>query len=101
MTRSEKGRHHERHDPHWVEWLTGILSAILVIGTWRIARFKAKRKSAHRRATAAACRLETATDSHVTCGTDGCAMDCDPAPPVQLSLPPRANPQPFPASTSP
>lgn len=32
MTRSEKGRHHERHDPHWVEWLTGILSAILVIG---------------------------------------------------------------------
>ena len=32
MTRSEKGRHHERHDPHWIEWLTGILSAVLVAG---------------------------------------------------------------------
>lgn len=85
----------------WESLAGQAVAAILVIGTWRIARFKAKRKSAHRRATAAACRLETATDSHVTCGTDGCAMDCDPAPPVQLSLPPRANPQPLPASTSP
>ncbi|WP_411032620.1 TIGR02588 family protein [Shinella sp. BYT-45] len=32
MTRSEQGRHRERHDPHWVEWLTGILSAILIAG---------------------------------------------------------------------
>ena len=30
MTRSEKGRHRERHDPHWIEWLTGILSGILI-----------------------------------------------------------------------
>ncbi len=32
MTRSQKGRHHERQDPHWVEWLTGILSAVLIAG---------------------------------------------------------------------
>jgi uncharacterized protein (TIGR02588 family) len=32
MTRSEKGRHRERHDPHWIEWLTGIASAILIAG---------------------------------------------------------------------
>ena len=30
MTRSEKGRHRERHDPHWIEWLTGLLSALLI-----------------------------------------------------------------------
>ena len=30
MTRSEKGRHKERHDAHWIEWLTGILSAVLI-----------------------------------------------------------------------
>lgn len=30
MTRSEKGRHKERHDPHWIEWLTGLVSALLV-----------------------------------------------------------------------
>lgn len=30
MTRSRKGRHHERHDPHWIEWLTGLLSAALI-----------------------------------------------------------------------
>lgn len=32
MTRSDKGRHRERHDPHWIEWLTGLLSALLVAG---------------------------------------------------------------------
>ena len=32
MTKTEKGRHRERHDPHWIEWLTGIVSAILVAG---------------------------------------------------------------------
>lgn len=32
MTRSEQGRHRERHDPHWVEWLTGLASALLVAG---------------------------------------------------------------------
>lgn len=30
MTRSEKGRHRERHDPHWIEWLTGLFSAVLI-----------------------------------------------------------------------
>lgn len=30
MTKSEQGRHRERHDPHWIEWLTGIVSALLV-----------------------------------------------------------------------
>lgn len=30
MTKSEKGRHRERQDPHWIEWLTGIVSALLV-----------------------------------------------------------------------
>ena len=30
MTRSEKGRHRERHDPHWIEWLTGAVSALLI-----------------------------------------------------------------------
>lgn len=30
MTRSQKGRHKERHDPHWIEWLTGLLSAALI-----------------------------------------------------------------------
>ena len=30
MTTSGEGRHRERHDPHWIEWLTGIVSAILV-----------------------------------------------------------------------
>lgn len=30
MTKSEQGRHRERHDPHWIEWLTGIVSAFLV-----------------------------------------------------------------------
>ncbi|AOF88289.1 TIGR02588 family protein [Sinorhizobium sp. RAC02] len=32
MTKSEQGRHRERHDPHWIEWLTGIVSALLVAG---------------------------------------------------------------------
>lgn len=31
MTRSRQGRHRERHDPHWIEWLTGIVSAILIV----------------------------------------------------------------------
>jgi uncharacterized protein (TIGR02588 family) len=30
MTRSEQGRHRERHDPHWIEWLTGIVSGLLI-----------------------------------------------------------------------
>ena len=30
MTKSEQGRHRERHDPHWIEWLTGAVSALLV-----------------------------------------------------------------------
>ena len=30
MTRSGKGRHRERHDPHWIEWLTGAVSALLI-----------------------------------------------------------------------
>lgn len=30
MTKTEKGRHQERRDPHWIEWLTGIVSATLV-----------------------------------------------------------------------
>ena len=32
MTRTEKGRHRERRDPHWIEWLTGLVSAILIAG---------------------------------------------------------------------
>jgi uncharacterized protein (TIGR02588 family) len=32
MTKTEKGRSRERHDPHWIEWLTGIISAVLVAG---------------------------------------------------------------------
>lgn len=32
MTRSERGHHRERHDPHWIEWLTGLVSALLVAG---------------------------------------------------------------------
>lgn len=32
MTRSQQGRHKESHDPHWIEWLTGITSAILIAG---------------------------------------------------------------------
>lgn len=32
MTKTEKGRHEERHDPHWIEWLTGMVSAILITG---------------------------------------------------------------------
>ncbi|CAK7256773.1 MULTISPECIES: TIGR02588 family protein [unclassified Shinella] len=32
MTRSEQGRHRERHDPHWIEWLTGLVSALLIAG---------------------------------------------------------------------
>ena len=32
MTKSQKGRHRERHDPHWIEWLTGIVSAVLIAG---------------------------------------------------------------------
>lgn len=30
MTRSGQGHHRERHDPHWVEWLTGLFSAALI-----------------------------------------------------------------------
>ncbi|RFZ89488.1 TIGR02588 family protein [Shinella sp. WSJ-2] len=30
MTKSEQGHHRERQDPHWIEWLTGIVSALLV-----------------------------------------------------------------------
>lgn len=30
MTKSEQGRHRERQDPHWIEWLTGLVSALLV-----------------------------------------------------------------------
>lgn len=32
MTRSEQGRHRESHDPHWIEWLTGLVSALLIAG---------------------------------------------------------------------
>ena len=32
MTKTDKKGHTERHDPHWVEWLTGIASAIIVAG---------------------------------------------------------------------
>ena len=32
MTKTKQGRHRERHDPHWIEWLTGIVSAILIAG---------------------------------------------------------------------
>ena len=32
MTRSGTGRHRERHDPHWIEWLTGLVSAVLIAG---------------------------------------------------------------------
>lgn len=32
MTRSGQGHHRERHDPHWVEWLTGLFSALLIAG---------------------------------------------------------------------
>jgi uncharacterized protein (TIGR02588 family) len=31
MTRTSKSRSQEIHDPHWVEWLTGIASALLVL----------------------------------------------------------------------
>ena len=31
MTRSENKVHRERHDPHWVEWMTGVTSGVLVI----------------------------------------------------------------------
>ncbi|MCJ8148602.1 TIGR02588 family protein [Shinella sedimenti] len=30
MTKSENGRRRERQDAHWIEWLTGIVSALLV-----------------------------------------------------------------------
>ena len=30
MTRTSKSQHTEKQDPHWIEWLTGIVSAILV-----------------------------------------------------------------------
>jgi uncharacterized protein (TIGR02588 family) len=32
MTKTEQGRHRERHDPHWIEWLTGLVSAVLISG---------------------------------------------------------------------
>lgn len=32
MTKTEQGRHRERHDPHWIEWLTGLISAGLIAG---------------------------------------------------------------------
>jgi len=46
MTRSGPRRHRERHDPHWIEWLTGLLSAILIAGMlswvgWEAATRKA------------------------------------------------------------
>jgi len=30
MTKSGQGRHRESQDPNWVEWLTGIVSALLI-----------------------------------------------------------------------
>jgi uncharacterized protein (TIGR02588 family) len=30
MTRSDRHGHTERHNPHWIEWLTGVVSALLV-----------------------------------------------------------------------
>ncbi len=32
MTHSKDGSHQERHDPHWIEWLTGLVSAVLIAG---------------------------------------------------------------------
>ena len=32
MTHSKDGSHQERHDPHWIVWLTGLVSAVLVAG---------------------------------------------------------------------
>ncbi|MDO9418439.1 TIGR02588 family protein [Pararhizobium sp.] len=36
MTKTANKTHTEAADPHWIEWLTGILSALLVVGmiTW-------------------------------------------------------------------
>ncbi|MDX3925085.1 MAG: TIGR02588 family protein [Shinella sp.] len=31
MTTTRNRIHTERHDPHWIEWLTGILSAAVVV----------------------------------------------------------------------
>lgn len=32
MTKQENRRQRERQDPHWIEWLTGVVSALLVAG---------------------------------------------------------------------
>jgi uncharacterized protein (TIGR02588 family) len=32
MTEISRSRHSESGDPHWVEWVAGIISAVLVIG---------------------------------------------------------------------
>jgi uncharacterized protein (TIGR02588 family) len=46
MTKSEKGRHQERHDPHWIEWLTGSISTLLVGGMLGFVAWQAFTRSA-------------------------------------------------------
>lgn len=45
MTRTHGKGHTERHDPHWVEWLTGIASAIIVAGLTGWLAFEAATRS--------------------------------------------------------
>ena len=45
MTRSETKVHRERHDPHWVEWMTGVTSGVLVIALMLWVTYEAVTRS--------------------------------------------------------
>ena len=62
----------------WESVLGQLLAMTIVLGTWGVARWSAKRKSKQRRAAMAACRVDAATDHLITCGPDGCGEEnCD------------------------
>ena len=74
----------------WESVLGQLMSVTIVLGTWAVARWQAKRKSRARRAErAAACRVDAATDHLLACAADLCAADCDrPAAPVSVTISP-------------
>ena len=73
----------------WESFGGQLLAATIVLGTWRVARFKAKRRSAKRRAE---CKSE-ANQVLSSCDPEHCELMQETAPPekiVQVRLPSRA-----------
>jgi uncharacterized protein (TIGR02588 family) len=41
MSENSRNRSLEKHDPHWIEWLTGLVSGLLVLGIVSLVGYEA------------------------------------------------------------